>query len=71
MVEIPEEVLPDLGMAEGDELVVESDRDLGRILVAKAGECSGVDEGFASEVDDSIEEYGPALELLANEHKEK
>ncbi len=71
VLEIPEEVLLALDMAEGDELVIELDPRLGRILIAKAGEYSGIDEEFASEVDDFIEEYRPALEVLANKRKEK
>ena len=71
VIEIPEEVLLALDMAEGDELVIEFDKALGRILIAKSGEYSGIDEEFASEVNDFIDEYRPALEVLANKRKEK
>jgi len=71
VIEIPTDALVALGISEGDELVIEIDRKLKRILVSKAGDFTGVNEEFANQVDDFIDEYRSALEVLANRRDER
>jgi putative addiction module antidote len=71
VVEIPGEALAALGISEGDELIIAFDKDLKRILIVKAGEATGVNEKFATQVDDFIDEYRSALEVLANKRDEE
>jgi putative addiction module antidote len=66
VVSIPGDAIELLGLGEGSEVVVEVDRDEGRIMIYPAEiEIKGVDEEFARQVDEFIETYRPALEELA------
>jgi putative addiction module antidote len=66
VVSIPREMLENLGMADGSEVSVELDP-LARQINIRPVERSlaGVDEAFARQVAEFIEEYRPALEALA------
>lgn len=64
VVSIPGDAIEFLGLGEGTEVVVEVDRDEGRILIYPS-EIKGVDKEFARQVDEFIEIYRPALEELA------
>ncbi|MFQ5343524.1 MAG: AbrB/MazE/SpoVT family DNA-binding domain-containing protein [Anaerolineae bacterium] len=66
VVSLPREVLDVLGLAEGAEVSVELDRERSRLIVAPAKmPVPGVDETFARQVAEFIEQYRPALEALA------
>ncbi len=66
VVSIPSDAIDHLGLGEGSEVVVEVDRDEGRILIYPSEiEIKGVDQEFARQVNDFIETYRPALEELA------
>ncbi len=67
VVSLPKDILDPLGMSEGSDVAVELDRK-NRQIVIRAVEkplAAGIDETFARQVDDFIEEYRPALEALA------
>jgi putative addiction module antidote len=66
VVSLPGEAMEQLGMGEGSEVIVELDRENGRILIYPSEiELEGVDREFAHQVDEFIEAYRPALEELA------
>ena len=67
VVSLPREMLEPLGVAEGAEVSVELDRDHGQIIIRRAPSMSvaGVDEDFARQLNQFIDEYRPALEALA------
>jgi putative addiction module antidote len=66
VVSIPGDAIEFLGLGEGSEVVVEVDRDEGRIVIYPSEiEIKGVDKHFARQVDEFIETYRPALEELA------
>ena len=66
VVSIPTDAIELLGLGEGSEVVVEVDRDEGRILIYPSEiELQGVDKEFARQVEEFIEAYRPALEELA------
>jgi len=66
VVSLPKDTLEFLELAEGDEVSVELDKERRQIVVTplKAA-LPGVDEVFARQVADFIEQYRPALENLA------
>ncbi len=64
VVSIPGDAIEHLGLGEGSEVIVEVDREEGRIVIYPS-EIKGVDKEFARQVDEFIETYRPALEELA------
>lgn len=68
VVAIPKEAMDCLGVADGDIVSIDLDREARQIIITAAeGEnaVAGVDEEFASQVAEFIGEYRPALEELA------
>lgn len=67
-VSLPVEALEKLKLAVGSEVDIQVDEEKGRIViepVLKATFPEGVDADFASQVNDFIEQYRPALKKLA------
>ncbi|ACM20873.1 antitoxin, AbrB family [Geotalea daltonii FRC-32] len=67
-VSLPNEALEKLKLAVGSEVDVQVDEEHGRIViepVKAASYAEGGDEAFASQVNDFIEQYKPALKKLA------
>jgi antitoxin MazE len=68
VISLPREILEYLDIREGAEIEVNLDRD-NRQVIIKPVEASlassGIDEKFAREVAEFIEQYRPALEALA------
>lgn len=66
VVSLPKDSITALGLREGSEVSIETAPDK-KAIVIKAAEASpaGVDEQFARQVADFIEQYRPALEALA------
>ena len=70
VISIPREALEYLGLAEGMEVSVDLDREKHQIVIApveKPLAIAGIDEGFAHQVAEFIEQYRPALEALSKE----
>ncbi len=68
VIALPKEVIERLGVAVGDELEFEFNENERQIILLPAEpemEANGVDETFARQVAEFIEEYRPALEALA------
>lgn len=66
VVSLPRDALDKLGWSEGSEVSVELDEEQGRLLIAPTTPpVPGVDETFAKQLDEFIEEYRSALEALA------
>lgn len=66
VVSLPKDTLDFLGLAEGAEVSVELDRERRQIVIAPLETAlPGVDETFAHQVAEFIEQYRPALEALA------
>ncbi len=66
VVSLPKDALDLLGLAEGAEVSVDLDRDRRQIVIAPVETpLPGVDETFAHQVADFIEQYRPALKALA------
>jgi putative addiction module antidote len=66
VVSLPRETLDYLELKQGSEVSVELNRDRGEIVITPVGrDLPGVDEEFARQVAEFIEEYRPALETLA------
>jgi putative addiction module antidote len=66
VVSLPKEMLEQLGLSEGTDVSVELDRANGQIVIRKAAaSVAGVDEDFARQLNQFIDEYRPALEALA------
>jgi putative addiction module antidote len=66
VVSLPREMLEPLGVAEGTDVSVELDRAHGQIIIRRAPtSVAGVDEDFARQLNQFIDEYRPALEALA------
>jgi putative addiction module antidote len=66
VVSLPKDILDMLGLDEGAEVSVEIDRERRRIIITPAGlALPGVNEEFARQVTEFIEQYRPALEALA------
>jgi putative addiction module antidote len=69
VVALPREILDDLGIKEGDRLNLEVNEATKSLIITPAKKpltVPGVDEAFARQVDEFIEQYRPALEELAN-----
>lgn len=68
VISLPKEALDYLHLNEGAEVTVELDRENRRIVIIPAElpiAVAGVDEEFARQVAEFIDEYRPALEALA------
>ena len=67
VVSLPKEILDPLGMSEGSDVSVELDREKRQIVIRAANKpiLTEIDETFARQVNDFIEQYRPALEALA------
>lgn len=68
VVSLPKDVLDPLHLAEGAEVDVQLDQERGVITIAPAPSpvaVKGVDEDFARQVSEFIDQYRPALEALA------
>ena len=68
VVSLPKDVLDRLRLAEGAEVDVQFDQERGVITIAPApaqAAVRGVDEDFARQVSEFIEQYRPTLEPLA------
>lgn len=63
---LPEDTLERLGLSLDTEVSVTLKQELGQIIITPASlPIVGVDEDFARQVSDFIEQYRPALEALA------
>jgi putative addiction module antidote len=70
VISIPKEALDYLGIEEGGDVSVDLDRENRQIVITPIQTplaAAGVDETFARQVADFIEQYRPALEALAKE----
>ena len=68
VISLPKEVLDDLGIKDGESVNLELDREQHRLVITPAEESmavAGVNEEFARQVDEFIQQYRPALEELA------
>jgi putative addiction module antidote len=68
VVAIPKEVMDFLGIADGDIVAIDLDREARQIIITPAqaeNAMADVDEEFAHQVAEFIAEYRPALEELA------
>jgi antitoxin MazE len=66
VVSLPQDVIEPLGLAPGREVSVALDKRRGEIIIcALQSAPAGVDEEFARQVSEFIEEYRPALHELA------
>jgi putative addiction module antidote len=66
VVSIPREMLESLGVSDGSEVSVELDQITHQIVIRPVERAlSGIDEVFARQVAEFIDEYRPALEALA------
>lgn len=63
----PHEIVETLGISEGQEVSVEFDAKNHQIVIRPTDQpqLSGIDELFANQVNEFIEQYRPALEALA------
>ena len=66
VVSLPKEALMALGLHEGSEISVALGPDRREIVIKPAAALAGIDETFAQQVADFIEQYRPALEALAH-----
>lgn len=66
VVSLPREIMKSLGLGEGSSVSVRLDPQNRRIIVTPEREdLQGVNEEFARQVKEFIDEYRPALEALA------
>jgi len=67
VVSIPKDILEQLELSEGEDVSVELDREQRQIVISPVEKplAVSVNEEFARQVNDFIEEYRPALEALA------
>ncbi len=66
VVSLPRDTLASVGLSEGAEVSVEVDPERGQIILMPAAQRpAGVDEAFARQVAEFIEQYRPALDALA------
>lgn len=68
VLSLPREILESLGVGDGDDLSLEVDRQQRRVIISPVKEplaAAGVDEEFARQVNEFIEQYRPALKELA------
>jgi antitoxin MazE len=67
VVSIPKDILEELKLSEGEDVSVELDSQQRQIIISPVEKkvAVGIDEIFAKQVDDFINEYRSALEALA------
>lgn len=68
VLSLPREILDGLGLADGENVSLELDRQQKRVILTRVEKplaVAGVDSDFARQVNDFIEHYRPALEELA------
>ncbi len=68
VISLPKEILDGLGLAEGENISLELDRQKRQVIltpVSKTLAVAGVDQEFVRQVNEFIEIYRPALEELA------
>jgi putative addiction module antidote len=68
VVSLSRDALELLGVSEGAEVSVELDREKRQIIISAVGDplaFAGVDEEFARQVAEFIDQYRPALDALA------
>lgn len=67
VVSLPKDIIEPLGVTEGTDVSVELDRENKQIIIRPAEHAiaGGIDENFARQLAEFIEEYRPALEALA------
>jgi putative addiction module antidote len=67
VVSLPKEILEALGVSDGSDVSVELDRPNEQILIrpSRMPIAAGLDEEFARQVSEFIEQYRPALDALA------
>ena len=67
VVSLPKDIIEPLGITEGADVSVELDRENRQIIIRPAEEpiAGGIDENFARQLAEFIQEYRPALEALA------
>ena len=68
VLSLPKEVLDGLGIKDGESVKLEMDREQRRLIITPVEEpiaIAGVNEDFARQVDEFIQQYRPALEELA------
>lgn len=69
VVSLSKEALDLLGVSDGSDVSVELDREKRQVVISPADEplaAVGVDEKFAQQVAEFIEQYRPALEALSH-----
>jgi putative addiction module antidote len=70
VISLPKDVLEYLDIQEGSDVALDLDRVNRQILITPVSTplaIAGVDEAFAQQVSEFIEQYRPALEALAKE----
>ena len=68
VISLPKEVLEDLGIKDGESVNLELDHKQHRVIITPIEipvANTGVNEDFARQVDNFIQQYRPALEELA------
>ncbi|MBE0410908.1 MAG: AbrB/MazE/SpoVT family DNA-binding domain-containing protein [Anaerolineales bacterium] len=68
VISLPKDALELLGISEGSDVSIDLDRDKRQIVISPAQDplaIAGVDEVFAQQVSEFIDQYRPALEALA------
>ena len=68
VLSLPKEILDSLGVSSGEDVSLELDLKQRRVIITPAEKLpvvAGVDEEFARQVSEFIEQYRPALEELA------
>jgi antitoxin component of MazEF toxin-antitoxin module len=67
VVSLPKDIIEPIGLSEGADVSVELDRENRQIIIRPVeGSIAGdIDEEFARQLAEFIEEYRPALEALA------
>lgn len=66
VISLPEDVVVQLGLQEGDEVFVSADATGGRLIARpKHFPIAEIDHKFAKQLEEFIEKYGPALEALS------
>lgn len=68
VVSLPKDIIEPLGVSEGMDVSIELDRENKQIIIrpAKQPVADNINEDFARQLAEFIEEYRPALEALAN-----
>jgi putative addiction module antidote len=68
VISLPKDALQLLGVAEGEEVSIDLDKEKHQVIITPAEKSisvAGLDEAFAQQLTTFIEQYRPALETLA------